>query len=118
MIDASCIAALVRELAMQSQCVGIDEARNPAGRCASSARPWRAGARDKLQAALSEALGTASCGQLEIGAASTRRRCARPPSAPRRQREAEHTIHNDPLVQSLMQQFKTARIVPGSVKPL
>jgi DNA polymerase-3 subunit gamma/tau len=35
----------------------------------------------------------------------------------RRQREAEQIIHNDPLVQALMQQYKTARIVPGSVKP-
>jgi len=34
----------------------------------------------------------------------------------RRQAEAEQIIHNDPLVQTLMQQFKTARIVPGSVK--
>jgi len=35
----------------------------------------------------------------------------------RRQREAEQIIHNDPLVQALMAQYKTARIVPGSVKP-
>jgi DNA polymerase-3 subunit gamma/tau len=36
----------------------------------------------------------------------------------RRQREAESAIHNDPLVRDLMAQFKTARIVPGSIKPL
>jgi DNA polymerase III subunit gamma/tau len=36
----------------------------------------------------------------------------------RRQREAEAAIHNDPLVQELMSQFKNARIVPGSIKPL
>jgi DNA polymerase III subunit gamma/tau len=35
----------------------------------------------------------------------------------RRQREAERIIHDDPFVQSMLQQFKTARIVPGSVKP-
>ncbi len=34
-----------------------------------------------------------------------------------RQREAEQIIESDPLVQSLMQQYKSARIVPGSVKP-
>ena len=34
------------------------------------------------------------------------------------QREAEDIIRNDPLVLSLMQQFKTARIVPGSIKPI
>jgi len=35
----------------------------------------------------------------------------------RRQLEAEQIIHNDPLVQALMAQYKTARIVPGSIKP-
>ena len=35
----------------------------------------------------------------------------------RRQAEAERVIHDDPLVQALMAQYKTARIVPGSVKP-
>ena len=35
----------------------------------------------------------------------------------RRQHEAERIIHDDPFVQSMLQQFKTARIVPGSVKP-
>ena len=36
----------------------------------------------------------------------------------RRQREAEEVIQSDPLVQSLLAQFSTARIVPGSIKPV
>ena len=36
----------------------------------------------------------------------------------RRLAEAEQTIENDPLVRALMSQYKTARIVPGSVKSL
>ena len=36
----------------------------------------------------------------------------------RRQRRAETAIRNDPLVLDLMAQFKSARIVPGSIKPL
>ena len=36
----------------------------------------------------------------------------------RRQAEAEQAIRNDPLVQELLQQYGTARLVPGSVKPL
>jgi DNA polymerase-3 subunit gamma/tau len=36
----------------------------------------------------------------------------------RRQRQAEAAIRNDPLVLDLMSQFKSARIVPGSIKPL
>jgi len=36
----------------------------------------------------------------------------------RRQAAAERAIEEDPLVRALMSQYKTARIVPGSVKPL
>ncbi len=36
----------------------------------------------------------------------------------RRQRLAEAAIRNDPLVVELMSQFSTARIVPGSIKPI
>ena len=32
--------------------------------------------------------------------------------------EAEQAIRSDPVVQTLMSQFKTARIVPGSIKPV
>ena len=31
---------------------------------------------------------------------------------------AETTITQDPMVRELLQQFKTARIVPGSIKPV
>ena len=34
-----------------------------------------------------------------------------------RQAVAEETILTDPVVQALLGQFKTARIVPGSIKP-
>jgi DNA polymerase-3 subunit gamma/tau len=36
----------------------------------------------------------------------------------RRQREAIDTIHADPTVRALLAQFQTARILPGSIKPL
>ena len=36
----------------------------------------------------------------------------------RRQVEAEQIIRDDPAVQDLLSQFKTARIVPGSIRPL
>ena len=35
----------------------------------------------------------------------------------RRQAEAEQIIHDDPVVRSLLEQYQTARIVPGSIKP-
>ena len=67
---------------------------------------------------MSEALGHRIVLSVEIGAVSDSP--ARREAAKRalRQREAEDTIRNDPVVVSLMQQFSTARIVPGSVKPL
>ena len=40
------------------------------------------------------------------------------PGRARTIQEAEQTIENDPLVRALMSQYKTARIVPGSVKSL
>ena len=74
--------------------------------------------RDKLQAALAELLGAAGAprgrgrrGRRLAGARAT------PPNARAARREAEQIIHNDPLVRALMAQYKTARIVPGSVKP-
>ena len=42
-------------------------------------------------------------------------RCGR---ASRRQAAAEQLIRTDPVVLALMDQFKTARIVPGSIKPV
>jgi DNA polymerase III subunit gamma/tau len=71
---------------------------------------------DKLQAAL------VACGlsvRLEIvpgvpGDSPARREAE---TAARRQREAEAIIHDDPLVQAMLAQFSTARIVPGSIRP-
>ena len=72
---------------------------------------------DKLQEALARALSRPVCLQVEAGAVddSPARREAAERSL--RQAEAEQIIHDDPLVQALMAQYKTARIVPGSVKP-
>jgi DNA polymerase III subunit gamma/tau len=72
--------------------------------------------RDKLQAAVAQALGHPVQIDTEAGVAadSPARRDAA--ERARRQGEAEQIIHNDPLVQALMQQYKSARIVPGSVK--
>ena len=120
MIERELIGALVRELAMQSELLASGE---PGG-----AAPWRLrveretlasdSARSKLEAALTEVLGAAARLALEVG--PTQDTPARREAAQRalRQQEAEQAIQNDPLVQSLMQQFSTARIVPGSIRPV
>ena len=117
--DRGAIGALVRELAMQAQCVAIDESATPARFTLRVERETlRSTANtDKLQAALAQALGRPV--QLELGAGVAEDSPARRDAAERarRQAEAEQIIHDDPLVQALMAQYKTARIVPGSVKP-
>ncbi|KQW66292.1 DNA polymerase III subunit gamma/tau [Methylibium sp. Root1272] len=116
--DANAIAALVRELALQAECVAID-----AGETRLRLRVERESLRnpnhaERLQAALTAALGHAVSLDIEAGAVNdtpARRDAA---AREQRQREAEALIHNDPLVLQLTAQFKTARIVPGSIKPV
>lgn len=119
MVQAGSIGALVRELAMQAECIGFDAQAQPLRIALRVERETlRSSANvDKLQAALTQALGKPVQLQVEAGVAedSPARRDAA--ERARRQAEAEQIIHDDPLVQALMAQYKTARIVPGSVKP-
>ena len=115
LIAAGSISALTRELALQAQCVAIEGGR------------WRlrveretlaaAAHRDRLQAALGDALGGAVELEIEIGAAQDTPAQREAAERARRQQAAEKIIHDDPLVRTLLQQYSTARIVPGSVKP-
>ena len=82
--------------------------------------------RDTLRApALAEKLRLALCDtlhgevdlQLEAGVADDSPALRDTAARAQAQAEAERVIRDDPLVQALMAQYKTARIVPGSVKP-
>ncbi|MEO8059484.1 MAG: DNA polymerase III subunit gamma/tau [Burkholderiales bacterium] len=119
MIDAGTVSALVRELAMQAQCLAFDDsAAGVLCRLRVEREMLRAPVHaDKLQAALALALARPVRIEFEGGVAedSPARRDAA--ERARRQAQAEQIIHDDPLVQALMAQYKTARIVPGSVKP-
>jgi DNA polymerase-3 subunit gamma/tau len=110
------ISALVRELAMQSELVdaGAERWQLRVERESLRAPPLR----DKLQAAVAAVLQPAP--QLELVAGAAQDSPAKREAAAReqRQRDAEQIIRNDPLVQDVMAQFKTARIVPGSIKPV
>ncbi|WP_119288883.1 DNA polymerase III subunit gamma/tau [Azohydromonas sediminis] len=113
------IGALARELALQSELVAVDErATPPVWRLRVARESLRtAPPRDKLQAALAEHLGHALRLEVEAGAPADSPALRDAAERERRQREAEQIIHNDPVVQQLMSQFPTARIVPGSIKP-
>ncbi|HEX4511768.1 MAG TPA: DNA polymerase III subunit gamma/tau, partial [Burkholderiaceae bacterium] len=120
--DARLLVALVRELALQAELIACVEAAG------SGAETWtlRVGREtlrnpslvDKLAAIARQQLGRALTLVVEAGDAQdcpARREAA---EADRRQREAIAEIQSDPTVQSLLAQFRTARILPGSIKPL
>jgi DNA polymerase-3 subunit gamma/tau len=118
LIDANAIAAMVRELALQAECTAIDE-----GEQRFALRVERESLRgpvhaDKLQAALTALLGHPVALAVQagtVGDTPARRELA---ARERRQAEAEALIHNDPLVQQMTARYRTARIVPGSIKPV
>ena len=119
MIDTSRIQAMARELAVQAQCIAFDERADPL-RCVLRVERemLRAPAHaEKLQAALAETLNRAVRIEVEAGVAEDSPAKRDAAERARRQAEAEQIIHDDPLVRALMAQYKTARIVPGSVKP-
>jgi DNA polymerase III subunit gamma/tau len=120
LVQRGAVSALARELAWQAGLVQIDPSTQPpTWRLQVERDSLRSDAlRDKVCQALQAELGEALQLQLE---------CAVPEDSParrdaaereRRQRLAEAAIRSDPLVLDLMSQVKSARIVPGSIKPL
>jgi DNA polymerase-3 subunit gamma/tau len=118
--DDGRLTALTRELALQGGLVGIDAAAvPPVWQLRVERETLRTPVlRDKLAAVLAEALGHAV--QLELQPGVPEDTPARRDAAERQRRQAaaEAAIHADPVVRELLSQFKTARIVPGSIKPL
>jgi DNA polymerase III subunit gamma/tau len=117
---ARSITALVRELAFQAglQSVIQTEGGQTWTLHVESASLRAEAQRERLAAALSATLGQTIDLQLVAGepADTPARRDAAARTA--RQAQAETQLRSDPLVQELLGQFKSARIVPGSIKPL
>jgi DNA polymerase III subunit gamma/tau len=122
LLDQGAVAGLVRELAWQAQCLAVisgDDAQAP--------QRWRLRVereslrqpshRERLQAALSEALGGPQVLEVEPGAVtdSMARREAR--ARQQAQQAAEDLILADPQVLQWLARFPGARIVPGSIRP-
>jgi DNA polymerase-3 subunit gamma/tau len=116
---AGAITAMVRELAMQAECVRVVDG--------AAARLWQLrverenlrtpALRERLQAAAGQSEGRAVRIDVEAGAVVDTPAARDAAERDRRQAEAERVIQDDPLVKALMAQYKTARIVPGSVRP-
>ena len=114
LVAAEAVTALVRELALQSQLLARE---GDAWRlCVDSESLARPATCERLQAAL-QAAGHAVRLQFSQGAVtdSPSKRNAQAASA--RMDAAIELIQNDPLVQSLVQDWG-AKIVPGSIQPL
>jgi DNA polymerase III subunit gamma/tau len=119
MIQANSISAFARELAWQAECVTLDEHSNPVMCTLRVEREAlrAAGPSDKLQAALSETLQRPVQLELQAGVAQNSPALQDAAHKAQLQTQAEHIILHDPLVTTLMAQFSTARIVPGSIHP-
>ncbi|MEO8280742.1 MAG: DNA polymerase III subunit gamma/tau [Ideonella sp.] len=115
------ITALVRELAWQSQCVSISEPDTQAHaiwRIRVDREMLRAPSHcERLQAALSEWSNVDVQLETEAGATDDTPALRAIAERLRQQQVAEQVIAEDPVVQSLLARFKTARIVPGSIQP-
>ncbi|MDO9285128.1 MAG: hypothetical protein Q7U26_09550, partial [Aquabacterium sp.] len=115
------VVAMVRELGWQAELLAVTPAEGGGRRW--QLRVERESLRNpslvaKLAAALGAALGEPA--QLDVVTGPAQDSLSRRDSHARdtAQRDAEQVIHNDPVVRELMAQFRTARIVPGSIKPL
>ncbi len=120
LIERGSVTALVRELAWSAALLAVDEGSSPPTWLLTVERETlrQKALADKLAAAMAAVVG--SNVQLELLAGTPVDSPARRDTAERarRQAEAEATMQADPVVRELLAQFKGARIVPGSIKPL
>ncbi len=114
------ITALVRELAMQAQCVAQhDEGGQSMWRLRVDRESLCSEAnRERLAQALAQVVSGQVMLELEKGPAHNTPAQRDQVARERRQHQAEHLIESDPLVRSLLAQHPGARIVPGSIRPL
>ena len=117
LIEQQTITAMVRELAMQSTLVAMDDANEPPVWHLQVEREAlrSAGNVDKLTGALSTLLTRPQ--RLNVDAGPSHDNPAQREAAAKAHaaREAERIVQEDPLVQDMLSKFKTARIVPGSI---
>ena len=118
LVEEGRLTGLVKELAWQGGLVAQDEGPPAVWQLRIPHESLRGAAlKDKLTEALCASLGMSL--RLDVQAGDGGDTPARRDAAQkaRMQAQAEAVIREDSLVQSLLQQFSTARLVPGSVRP-
>jgi DNA polymerase-3 subunit gamma/tau len=120
MIEQGLIAALVRETAMQAQCVGHDSSADTERWQLMVARDSLCtdAHRERLEQAMSNARGKVVQLALERGATHDTPAVREQAERLRRQQQAEALIQGDAWVQNLLRQHPGARIVADSIQPL
>jgi DNA polymerase-3 subunit gamma/tau len=114
LVRGNAIAALSRELALQSELV--ERAKDHWRLRVENAALQRDAARERLESALAEA-GHAVRLTVEVGAVSDSPARRRDAAATRRLEAATAVVMADPFIQEMMQKFG-AKIIPGSIQPL
>ena len=118
LVDEVRLTGLVRELAWQGGLVAMDEGPPAVWRLRIAHESLRGSAlRDKLADALTESSGRESRVEVEPGEPQDTPAQRDAVQRMQRQAQAEAVIREHPWVQSLLHQFSTARLVPGSIKP-
>ncbi|MFN3885999.1 MAG: DNA polymerase III subunit gamma/tau, partial [Aquabacterium sp.] len=114
------VSALVRELAMQAQCVAWTQQPDgiTCGLQVERESLITTALQDRLSQALTQHLNAHVVLEVRRGPAFNTPAQRDQAAREQRQRDAEALIHNDPLVRALLQQHPGARIVPGSIRPL
>jgi len=117
LIERNAVSALTRELGWQAHCTAFDEAAGRIVLVVERETLRQPAHVERLQVAVRALLEREVTLAVEAGSAQDTPAKRDAAQRAQRQRDAEATIQNDPLVQQLMQQFQTARIVPGSIQP-
>lgn len=120
MIEQGLIAALVRETAMQAQCVGHEPGADAERWHLMVARDSLCtdAHRERLEQAMSNARGKVVRLVLERGPTHDTPAVREQAERLRRQQQAEALIQGDAWVQNLLRQHPGARIVADSIQPL
>ncbi len=120
LVDRGLVAALVRELALQAECVAVnDRPGSSVWRLRVERENLRSAAQqEKLTQALVKLLGGEVTLELESGIGKDTPALRDQAERASRQAAAEVLIRQDPLVVGLLQHFPGSRIVAGSISPL
>jgi DNA polymerase-3 subunit gamma/tau len=119
LVEEAGLTAMPRELAMQAQLVAREQDGQPCWVLAVE-RDFLSTTNlsEKLAQVITQVTGQPAQVDARQGAVQdspARREAA---AARQRQQQAEEAVQADPLVQALLEQFGTARIVPGSIRPV